>query len=552
MATKKKRKPAKKNNKANRIFYLNLSVLVLLLLSQIIVIFKSRMGIIGTFVAKGFFIAFGLTAYVMPLLIIYYYFAIFKKKISKSNIKKNLSVIFIWINILILLGLYFENSELLSQRINSSIRLASENYTGAGYLGVVLHFAIQKLIGNIGIYILTILNLFFAYLAFFNVTMSQVVYQTSNKVNIAKENYKEKQYLKKEKKYLPVQDEFVDKKRVRKNKPSNFTTDDDSNNDVFNKSNPVIRHHVSSGQNDLEIESEKTDNTSKKEEKDAFYDKGDGQLQITPEYEAMNYEFPPIVLLSKPNRNFKSDSDEVLTKNGQIIIETLKSFGIDAQIAGINSGPTVTSYEVKPPAGIKVSKIVNLSNDLSLSLATSGIRIEAPIPGKPYVGIEVPNMNKDMVSLRDLFINGDFDKEDNDLTVALGKNLFGKPIYAKINEMPHVLIAGATGAGKSVCINTIIMSLIYKYSPDDVEFIMIDPKMVELNIYNGIPHLKNRKVVTNAARATNALNFAVREMVDRYEKFSKAKCRDIGSYNEIVLRRGEWNHLKKLKIILLD
>ncbi|NLY20634.1 MAG: hypothetical protein GXZ08_05085 [Tissierellia bacterium] len=511
MAQSKKRKTVKKQNS---VFYRNMVVLAIFILSFLMVLLKNRLGFIGNIVAQGYFIVFGLTAYIAPLLILLFYFVISKKLINNDNKFKYLSIVLLWINALLIISIFFESDASFGQRIKDSYSLAVNDYSGEGFLGVLLHYPIKKLIANIGIYILTVVNIFFAYLTFFNVSFNTLVHNWIFRAKNAKEKIKERQFERKQEKYLP---KFEDDLEEVVETPSR---------------KPKINFH----RPDTDIEPNAVVEPIEEVIKEG--DKGQFEMVEKP-YEEIDYEYPPIELLSKALRNFKSDSSDVLQEKGRIIVRTLQSFGIEAEVVNINSGPTVTSYEVKPSAGIKVSRIVNLSNDLSLSLATSGIRIEAPIPGKPYVGIEVPNQNKDTVSLRDLFVNGDFEKKDSDLTVALGKNLFGKPIYAKINEMPHVLIAGATGAGKSVCINTIIMSLIYKYSPDDVEFIMVDPKMVELSIYNGIPHLKGRKVVTDPARATNALDFAVREMIDRYEKFSKSKCKDISSYNENVLKRGE-------------
>lgn len=268
-----------------------------------------------------------------------------------------------------------------------------------------------------------------------------------------------------------------------------------------------------------------------------------------------NYQYtkPPIDLLNNQIES-KTDDETRLLGNADIIVDTLESFGISSEVVNINNGPTVTSYEVKPQSGIKVSKIVNLSNNLAMALASPGIRIEAPIPGKPYVGIEVPNQNKDIVTFKSLISTDEFQKEDDDITVAVGKDLFGKPLYAKINEMPHLLIAGATGSGKSVLMNVIIMSIIYKYSPNEVEFIMIDPKMVELKIYSGIPHLKGRKVVTKAQEATASLYEAVKEMTTRFEKFSKTGCRDIKSYNKKVEEDNEDGTLEKMPylVVIID
>lgn len=528
MAKKKKQIRRKKTKNSNNIFYVNMSVLFGSLLVLLMIILKDNLGIIGQYVANGFFIVFGLTAYIVPILIIYFYFMLRKKMINKSNIKKNICIILIWLNISIILGLIYQTGILFSTRIENSNNLAILSYTGPGMLGASLHFIFQKFINDIGIYIFTAINIFISILVFTNTKLEDffnlISKWTKSQNSRIKKNRLERKREVREKKLNQIQKSLSNEDLDIDSTPRNH---DISNNSETQNSSPVINYFK-----EEESKVPAADGASLEED-------DSGQLNLAKDFDEIDYDYPPIELLVKPNSSFRSDSQETLKTNGQIIVNTLSSFGIDSEVKAINSGPTVTSYEIKPQAGIKVSKIVNLSNDLSLSLATSGIRIEAPIPGKPHVGIEVPNKNKDMVVLRDLLAKSEFEDIDNDLTVALGKNLFGEPIYAKINEMPHVLIAGATGAGKSVCVNTIIMSLLYKYSPEEVEFIMIDPKMVELSIYNGIPHLRGRRVVTDAKRATTALDFAVREMVDRYEKFSKNRCKDIKSYNDNARLEGE-------------
>ena len=243
----------------------------------------------------------------------------------------------------------------------------------------------------------------------------------------------------------------------------------------------------------------------------------------------VEYVFPPMDLLNKM-QNSSVDNREKTIKKAKIIEETFKSFGIGAKVVKINKGPTVTCFELQPERGVKVSRIVNLTDDLSLALASSGIRIQAPIPGKSVVGIEVANDNKEAVFLREIVESEEF-KKGPTLPLALGKSITGDVVISDISKMPHLLIAGSTGSGKSVCINTIIMSLLYKTKPQDLKLILIDPKMVELSIYNGIPHLAI-PVVTNPKKASFALYWAVREMERRYKIFSENLVKDIGSYRE--------------------
>lgn len=245
-----------------------------------------------------------------------------------------------------------------------------------------------------------------------------------------------------------------------------------------------------------------------------------------------NYRLPPVSLLKKPNRPRITKMPKEVADNARILEQTLDSFGVSARVINTCQGPTVTRYELEPAPGVKVSKIVNLADDLSLKLASSGVRIEAPIPGKAAIGIEVPNKELSGVALREVLETDEFHRASSSLTVALGKDIAGQPIVTDLGKMPHLLVAGATGSGKSVCINTLITSILFKARPDEVKLVLIDPKMVELSNYNGIPHLLT-PVVTDSKKAASALNWAVQEMERRYEVFATTGVRDITRYNEL-------------------
>lgn len=263
------------------------------------------------------------------------------------------------------------------------------------------------------------------------------------------------------------------------------------------------------------------------------------------------YSYPPLDLL---NENSDDNTNTKMLRNSALEVakkleETLKSFGVDAKVVNISRGPAVTRYELQPSLGVKVSKIVNLSDDISLNLAASGVRIEAPIPGKAAIGIEVPNKEVTAVFLREVIETDDFNQCRSKLAFAIGKDISGKSIVADIGKMPHLLVAGATGSGKSVCINSLIMSLLYKASPNEVKLLMVDPKVVELGIYNGIPHLLI-PVVTDPKKAAGALNWAVQEMVNRYKLFADKGARDIKGYNAILKEAGEQGVLPQIVIII--
>ena len=260
------------------------------------------------------------------------------------------------------------------------------------------------------------------------------------------------------------------------------------------------------------------------------------------------YIFPPLNLL-KPSISGKA-AIQGAELTAEHLINTLKSFGVEARIVNISRGPTVTRYELQPSAGVKISKITNLADDIALNLATAGVRIEAPIPNKAAVGIEVPNKQSDIVGVRGIFESPDFTSAKSKLTVALGRDIGGNAIVTDIAKMPHGLIAGATGSGKSVCINSIIMSILYKATPEEVKLLMIDPKVVELGIYNGIPHLLV-PVVTDPRKASGALGWAVTEMENRYKMFADRGVRNIEGYNKFVDELGDPEIEKMPHIVII-
>lgn len=268
------------------------------------------------------------------------------------------------------------------------------------------------------------------------------------------------------------------------------------------------------------------------------------------------YEFPPIQLLNQGAKQKNSDAKTELRETAIKLQKTLENFGVGVTITDVSQGPAVTRYELQPEQGVKVSKIVSLTDDIKLNLAAADIRMEAPIPGKAAIGIEVPNKTNTMVAFRDLIENEEFRKYPSDIAFAVGKDIGGKTIVTDIGKMPHLLIAGATGSGKSVCINTLIMSILYKAKPEDVKLIMIDPKVVELSTYNGIPHLLI-PVVTDPKKASSALNWAVTEMTQRYKKFAEVNVRNLKGYNtkveEVLAMEGsrENSDLQKLPQIVI-
>ncbi len=271
-------------------------------------------------------------------------------------------------------------------------------------------------------------------------------------------------------------------------------------------------------------------------------------LEHTLTVEDQNYEFPPIDFLKEGKATAKN-SKKAITDTASKLQRTLHSFGVSAKVENVSVGPTITRYELKPAEGVRVSKIANLADDIALNLAAESIRIEAPIPGKQAVGIEIPNKEKDMVVLRDIISDKKFQESKSKLSFAVGRDSAGEVIVTDIAKMPHVLIAGSTGSGKSVCINTLITSIIYKAKPSEVKLVMVDPKVVELSVYNGIPHLLI-PVVTEPKKAAGALSWAVQEMVNRYHLFAEKNVRDIVGYNEALESEGIEEKLPQIVIII--
>lgn len=267
------------------------------------------------------------------------------------------------------------------------------------------------------------------------------------------------------------------------------------------------------------------------------------------EEENETYEFPPIEMLKEGNKTGLKGGKRAVADTATRLQKTLYSFGVSAKVENVSVGPAITRYELKPAEGVRVNKIANLADDIALNLAAESIRIEAPIPGKHAVGIEVPNTENEVVHLRDIIDTTEFEKHESNLAFALGKDVAGKAVVADIAKMPHVMIAGATGSGKSVCINTLITSIIYKSKPSDAKLVMIDPKVVELSVYNGIPHLLI-PVVTDPRKAAGALAWAVQEMENRYATFAAKGVRDLKGYNQAVAKTDGIGKLPHIVIII--
>ena len=294
-------------------------------------------------------------------------------------------------------------------------------------------------------------------------------------------------------------------------------------------------------------ENENSTQGGNEKEKIDFELKEGSSIKVEPD--AAEYKYPPVSLLSEPLPESTKSITSELESTATLLVNTLCSFGVESRIINISRGPSVTRYELQPAAGVKISKITNLADDIALNLATAGVRIEAPIPNKPAVGIEVPNKNTSIVKIREIIDSQAFSGAKSKLTVALGRDISGDQRVTDIAKMPHGLIAGATGSGKSVCINSIIMSILFKATPEEVKLLLIDPKVVELGVYNGIPHLIV-PVVTDPRKAAGALGWAVVEMEKRYKLFAENDVRNINGYNELAERTEGLVKMPQIVIII--
>lgn len=472
-------------------------IIVAIGILSMISLFSFKMGIIGSIIRGTTFSFMGFGSYFFPLIIVGSGMVFILDKFNHQEGKIILSMGFILLSILIILDGINPFDYTFYDRISNSIAL-SKIGKGGGIIGSFFGFFFYKLFGSIGSYLILGLIILINILLITNIRVKDIV-----------------SIFKKESK--PEINKSV-KPKVINNVANDIKQE-------VNKEDIKILDYT---KNSLAKDSPKE--IKIKEEINSI----DTEIKIKQSKNHVStYSIPSLSLLKSPAPNQDINDKKEILNNAKIIEETMKNFGIDAIITQINKGPTITCYELQPSPGIKLSRIVSLSDNIALSLASSDIRIEAPIPGKAAVGIEVPNKVKSSVLFKELITSEEYNNINSSVPLALGKDVSGNVIVSTIDKMPHLLIAGATGSGKSVCINTIIMSILYKSSPEDVKLLLIDPKMVELSIYNGIPHLLI-PVVTDAKKAAFALNWAVDEMEKRYKLFAQNNVRDMNSYNSKV------------------
>ncbi len=575
----KKRKYTKSNSRGNtrkskRMSNIDLTICILIVLSILLgFLIYTNSGVIGVKLNEILGGMMGVTRLLLPIGILGVAIKIActdNEYVSSKLIK--FCVLLISISV-IMCVIQISSGELIpSKEISESLKDAYYNGSqgkGGGALGALLAIPMAKLIGNIGTIIVCMGIAIILAATTFGVNVSELINMIVEKHQEKQENKKEEKLHEKESRMQERENRELERAkakqeaRLKKQKQENNPDEQIQINfggHIIEEESPKKLKKFKHDKDDLiplgmektkKTEPDVIENNLFKQEEEQKQDKTKEVLQLehTITVEDENYEYPPVELLSKGSQKGIKGGAKALTDTATKLQKTLYSFGVSAKVENVSVGPAITRYELKPAEGVRVSKIANLADDIALNLAAETIRIEAPIPGKQAVGIEVPNKEKQAVHLREVLESEEFENSESKLTIALGKDVAGNTQLADIAKMPHVLIAGSTGSGKSVCINTIITSIIYKAKPSEVKLVMVDPKVVELSVYNGIPHLLI-PVVTDPKKAAGALAWAVQEMDNRYNLFAKKGVRDLKGYNKAVKKDEGVGMLPQIVIIV--
>ena len=508
-------------------------------------------GFIGDALSAFLFGVFGFMAYIVPILAFVGITFVLSNKGNKQAYFKACSCLAVFLMCCTLFQLIINGYD-PSTTLKDIYSLSSIHKDGGGWLGGLLVNLLCPAVGVVGTYIVVIVLFIISFVLLTGKSFVGMVKKEGEKVyQTAKEDAKrrresnEKQRVEKQKRVDKVVSGVSFNTTLDKTAP---TVDDmheieppaGSQETLFAPAELVIDRATPVAEEEDFVEPEKEEPVTRKrrstiESREIAATEAENvekEIKKNVEKPKKAYKFPPMNLLTRGKAS-GGDSDTYLRETARKLEQTLQTFNVKATVTNVSCGPSVTRFELQPEMGVKVSKIVSLADDIKLNLAASDIRIEAPIPGKAAVGIEVPNKENTAVMLRDLLESSEFKTHPSKIAFAAGRDIAGKVVVADIAKMPHVLIAGATGSGKSVCINTLIMSILYKASPEEVKLIMIDPKVVELKVYNGIPHLLI-PVVTDPKKAAGALNWAVAEMTRRYQLFADYNVRDLKGYNAKV------------------
>ena len=577
---KKRRYKKRKKTASNA----DITVIVLIVLSILLaVLIYTKSGVIGLKLNEVLGGMIGIMQYVLPIGI----FAISIKLASEGNEQLN-SKLVQYILTIASLSIMFSVFQIssgdltISKEISETVRdgyfLGSQN-KGGGAIGTLAAVPLVNLLGEIGAIIFSLGIAIILIVFTFGINIAEIVNIILDKIEERREERAEEKEeisrvrknekieespaqkrrreraerrLQKEQQKLQTTQPSIEDEQIKINFGGQFVDTPPAKMKKYDHSGEDLEPLTKDTKNKKEeIQPDVLENNLFKQEEEQKEDRKKEVLQLEHGMmvEDEDYEYPPIELLSKPSKKTLKGGAKALTDTATRLQKTLYSFGVSAKVENVSVGPAITRYELKPAEGVRVSKIANLADDIALNLAAETIRIEAPIPGKRAVGIEVPNKEKETVHFRDVLESKSFYDSDSKLTVGLGKDVAGNIQLADIAKMPHVLIAGSTGSGKSVCINTLVTSIIYKAKPSEVKFVMVDPKVVELSVYNGIPHLLI-PVVTDPKKAAVALAWAVQEMDERYNKFAAKGVRDLKGYNKAIEKENEGGKLPQIVIII--
>lgn len=562
MAKKKTRKKRTKKQQAQdeRLMYLGIGFVFIII--GLLAIFK--LGFLGILIANVLRFLVGNTFPVMGIFLMFYGFIIMimGKEVSLKRPKIFYGILIIYLSSLLFIHAWWfrghisEETHIISltfQKLLTDIRANTiEQTVGAGLIGATLYTVTHFLVAQVGTYILSVIGWIAGAILLFDIQSSQILAALS-KIKEKGQTSIQKLKTKRQQKTKDAPTER-DKKikspsmlnKVQEKFSETFVDEADTESSVEPEQTVL---EIDSYQERYQEEEKQLEIAQEEEVENELV-----EFELAGETENLDYHLPPSALLNDIPLTDQSAEYDSIEKNVEILQQTFQSFGVDAKVVRASLGPAVTKYEIQPAVGVKVSRIVGLTDDLALALAAKDIRMEAPIPGKSLIGIEVPNNTVSTVSFRDI-IESQSAEDNHLLEVPLGRDISGQVISANLGKMPHLLIAGSTGSGKSVCINGIITSLLMRAKPHEVKLMMIDPKMVELNVYNGIPHLLT-PVVTNPRKAAQALQKVVEEMERRYELFAASGVRNMGGYNDMVrqhnLEDGENRPVLPYIVVIVD
>ncbi|KTT83182.1 cell division protein FtsK [Mammaliicoccus sciuri] len=532
---KRKTTRGKKKQKDNTLKYVIQMIVLFLLVLGIF-----QLGFIGLMIDSFFHFLFGFSKYFTYILIAIISLLItVNGKLKFTRRVNGLLVFQIALLFIMQLVLYFKDPSFNTFKTTlsetySSLERNAFYFNGGGYIGYYAFNVISKLISVFGYSLLTILVLLSSVILIMKKRHRDI---TKSAFDMAQSKTKSKMTNLEQKREEKAKAKQLEKEKRQKEQPKDVSHLEEVEpvQEISKIDKQQTNEEIPIFESQEKLASKRTQQPKQPVQQDHDNHESEMNESTIDETENLNYKLPPITILNDPPKS-QSVSKKTVQEKGKLLEATLRNFNVDAKVTQIRIGPAVTQYEVQPAQGVKVNKIVNLSNDIALNLAAKDIRIEAPIPGKSAVGIEVPNEHISMVTLKEVL--NEAKPTSNKLEVALGRDISGEPITAELNKLPHLLVAGATGSGKSVCINGIITSILMNAKPHEVKLMLIDPKMVELNVYNGIPHLLT-PVVTNPQKANQALQKIVSEMEKRYDLFQHVGARNIEGYNQFIERTNQ-------------